>query len=150
MTDTAMYRCHATNPLGDDETSCLLNVEGMTQCACGLTRECCVFAEVRRTRRAHSTHPGERETSRARSPSPLVTSGKDSSWRDKLGAADRPAARDTLDVQKPRESHTIVDVRYEFDALQNTRSVEKRRNSAHNWRMPPYSRVGIRRASFRR
>jgi len=26
--DSAMYRCYATNPLGSDETSCLLHVEG--------------------------------------------------------------------------------------------------------------------------
>jgi hypothetical protein len=61
--------------------------------------------EVRRTRRAHSARPGEgdssRGTSRVRTPSPVRSSGKDSSWRDKLGAGDKPAQRDTLDVEKP-------------------------------------------------
>ncbi len=63
------------------------------------------FIEVRRTRRAHSIRPGEGDTSRggshARSPSPLRSSGRDASWRDKLGAGDKPAPRDTLDVEKP-------------------------------------------------
>jgi len=60
--------------------------------------------EIRRTRRAHSARPGEGDTSpaasRQRSPSPVRSSGKDTSWRDKLGAGDKPA-RDTLDVEKP-------------------------------------------------
>jgi len=63
------------------------------------------FVEVRRTRRAHSIRPGDGDTSRgasrAHSPSPLLSSGKDSSWRDKLGAGEKPAQRDTLDVDKP-------------------------------------------------
>jgi hypothetical protein len=49
--------------------------------------------------------PGEGDTSRgvskARSPSPIPSSGRDSSWRDKLGAGEKPAQRDTLDVEKP-------------------------------------------------
>jgi hypothetical protein len=61
--------------------------------------------EVRRTRRAHSIRPGDGDTSRggsrARSPSPIRSSGKDTSWRDKLGAGEKPASRDTLDVEKP-------------------------------------------------
>ncbi|CAF1655465.1 unnamed protein product, partial [Adineta ricciae] len=87
--DTAMYRCGATNPLGSDETSCFMHVE-----------------EVRRTRRGHSMRPGDGDTSRgasrARSPSLLGSSGRDSSWRDKLGASERPAHQDTLDVEKPK------------------------------------------------
>ncbi|UJR09906.1 hypothetical protein I4U23_014128 [Adineta vaga] len=87
--DSAMYRCGATNPLGSDETSCLMHVE-----------------EVRRTRRAHSIRPGDGDTSRgasrARSPSPLQSSGRDSSWRDKLGVDEKPAQRDTLEVEKPK------------------------------------------------
>ncbi|CAF4348959.1 unnamed protein product [Rotaria socialis] len=86
--DNAMFRCSATNPLGSDETSCLLHVE-----------------EQRRTRRAHSARPGDedasRGASRARSPSPMRASGKDASWRDKLTAGAKPA-RDTLDVEKPK------------------------------------------------
>ncbi len=74
----------------------------------------CFFVEVRRTRRAHSVRPGDgdtsRGTSRARSPSPLTTSGKDSSWRDKLGAGEKPAQRDTLDVEKPSK-HFFVFVK---------------------------------------
>ena len=57
---------------------------------------------MRRTARAHSTRPGEdtsRGTSRARSPSPIRTAGRDVSWRDKLVAGDKPA-RDTLDVER--------------------------------------------------
>jgi hypothetical protein len=38
-----------------------------------------------------------------RSPSPIRSSGKDASWRDKLGAGEKPAQRDTLDVEKPSE-----------------------------------------------
>ncbi|CAF3308218.1 unnamed protein product [Rotaria sp. Silwood2] len=87
--DTAMYRCSAENPLGTDETSCLLYVE-----------------EVRRTRRAHSTRPGDGDTQghvgRTRSPSPLRTSGRDESWRNKLGAGEKPAQREALDVEKPK------------------------------------------------
>ncbi len=68
-------------------------------------KESWIFVEVRRTRRAHSIRPGEGDTSRggshARSPSPLRSSGRDASWRDKLGAGDKPAAHDTLDVEKP-------------------------------------------------
>jgi hypothetical protein len=64
-----------------------------------------VVVEVRRTKRAHSIRPGDGDTSRgasrARSPSPLRSSGKDTSWRDKLGAGEKPAQRDTLDVEKP-------------------------------------------------
>ncbi|CAF2085028.1 unnamed protein product [Rotaria magnacalcarata] len=86
--DTGMFRCSATNPLGSDETSCLLHVE-----------------EQRRTRRAHSARPGDEDTSRgasrAHSPSPIRASGKDASWRDKLAAGAKPA-RDTLDVEKPK------------------------------------------------
>ena len=103
-----MYRCYATNPLGSDETSCLMHVEGTLEKISFLSRErrnWIFFVEVRRTRRAHSSRPGEGDTSRggsrARSPSPVRSSGKDSSWRDKLGAGDKPAARDTLDVEKP-------------------------------------------------
>jgi hypothetical protein len=63
------------------------------------------FVEVRRVRRAHSVRPGDGDTSRgasrARSPSPIRSSGGDSSWRDKLGAGDKPAQRDTLEVEKP-------------------------------------------------
>ncbi|CAF4404985.1 unnamed protein product, partial [Adineta steineri] len=73
-----------TNPLGTDETSALIHVE-----------------ELRRTRRAHSARPGDGDASRPRSPSPSRASGKDSSWRDKLGAGEKPA-RDTLDVEKPK------------------------------------------------
>lgn len=61
------------------------------------------IVEVRRTRRARSIHPGgdtSRDVSRARSPSPLRTSGRDVSWRDQLGAGERPQ-RDTLEVEKP-------------------------------------------------
>lgn len=84
--DSALYRCQATNPLGTDETTCLVHVE-----------------EVRRTRRAHSVHAGDGDTSiRVRSPSPIRSSGKDSSWRDKLGAGDKSAQRDTLEVEKPK------------------------------------------------
>jgi len=84
--DTALYRCQATNPLGTDETTCLIHVE-----------------EVRRSRRAHSAHPGDGDSSiRVRSPSPIRSSGKDSSWRDKLGAGDKAAQRDTLEVEKPK------------------------------------------------
>jgi len=61
--------------------------------------------EVRRTRRAHSIRLGDGDTSRggsrARSPSPIRSSGRDASWRDKLGAGEKPASRDTLDVEKP-------------------------------------------------
>ena len=61
--------------------------------------------EVRRRRRGHSIRPGDGDTSRgasrARSPSPVRASGRDASWRDKLGAGEKPAARDTLDVEKP-------------------------------------------------
>jgi hypothetical protein len=102
-----MYRCYATNPLGSDETSCLLYVEGTLEKIFLLSRDKKIwfFVEVRRTRRGHSSRPGEGDTSRggsrARSPSPLRSSGKDASWRDKLGAGDKPAARDTLDVEKP-------------------------------------------------
>jgi len=50
-------------------------------------------------------HPGDGDTSRgasrARTPSPVRSSGKDASWRDKLGAGEKPAQRDTLDVEKP-------------------------------------------------
>jgi hypothetical protein len=59
--------------------------------------------EVRRTRRAHSIRPDgdtSRGGSRAHSPSPVRSSGRDASWRDKLGAGEKPA-RDTLDVEKP-------------------------------------------------
>ena len=60
--------------------------------------------EVRRTRRAHSAHPGDGSSSysavRAHSPSPVRSSTKDSSWRDKLGAGDKPA-REAVDVDKP-------------------------------------------------
>lgn len=49
--------------------------------------------------------PGDGDTSRgasrARSSSVLGSSGRDSSWRDKLGAGERPAHQDTLDVEKP-------------------------------------------------
>lgn len=49
-------------------------------------------------------HPGgdtSRDVSQARSPSPVRASGRDASWRDKLGAGEKPAQRDTLDVEKP-------------------------------------------------
>ncbi len=59
---------------------------------------------MRRTRRGHSARPGEGDTaggsSRTRTPSPPRASGRDSSWRDKVGAGDK-SARDTLDVEKP-------------------------------------------------
>ncbi|CAF0741448.1 unnamed protein product, partial [Didymodactylos carnosus] len=89
LADTGMFRCYATNPLGSDETSCFVHIE-----------------EVRRTRRAHSTMPGEdnRGHSRARSPSPSRTMGRDSSWREKLGAGEKPA-RDTLEVEKPSKDN---------------------------------------------
>lgn len=84
VSDSATYRCAATNPLGNDETTCLLHVE-----------------EIYRTRRAHSTI---RDRSRSPSVNLLSTSSKDTtSWRDKLGANERPAPRDTLDVEKPSE-----------------------------------------------
>ncbi|CAF1068172.1 unnamed protein product, partial [Rotaria sordida] len=61
---------------------------------------------LRRTRRGHSARPGEGDTrgriSRTRSPSPIRTSGRDESWRSKLGAGEKPAQRDTLDVEKPK------------------------------------------------
>lgn len=64
-----------------------------------------MFVEVRRTRRAHSAYPGDGDSSssnvRVRSPSPIRASAKDSSWRDKVGAGDKPAQRDTLEVEKP-------------------------------------------------
>lgn len=86
--DSGLFRCYATNPLGSDETTCLLHVE-----------------EVRRTRRAHSARPGDGDTSRGasrqRSPSPVRSSGRDSGWRDKLGAGEK-VSRDTLDVEKPK------------------------------------------------
>lgn len=58
--------------------------------------------EARRSRRAQSAYPGEGDSSsgRQRSPSPVRSSGRDASWRDKLGAGDKPA-RDTLEVEKP-------------------------------------------------
>ena len=61
-----------------------------------------ILVEARRTRRAQSAYPGEGDSSsgRQRSPSPVRSSGRDASWRDKLGAGDKPA-RDTLDVEKP-------------------------------------------------
>ena len=43
-------------------------------------------------------------TTRVRSPSPVRTSARDVSWRDKLGAGEKPAARDTLDVEKPSKN----------------------------------------------
>lgn len=64
----------------------------------------CFILEIFRKRRAHSTRPADGETSktttRARSPSPVRASGRDASWRDKLGAGEK-TARDTLDVEKP-------------------------------------------------
>jgi hypothetical protein len=103
--DSAMYRCHATNPLGDDETSCLLHIEGKMKRVFMEKKTKHFDVEVRRTRRAHSVRPGDGDTSRgasrARSPSPLRSSGRDASWRDKLGAGEKPAQRDTLDVEKP-------------------------------------------------
>lgn len=63
------------------------------------------FVEVRRTRRAQSVYPTDGDTSiRVRSPSPVRSSAKDSSWRDKLGAGDKGAQRDTLEVEKPSMS----------------------------------------------
>jgi len=64
------------------------------------------LVEVRRTRRARSIHPDgdrSRDASRARSPSPLRPSGRDTSWRSQLGAGERPQ-RDTLDVEKPSKT----------------------------------------------
>lgn len=67
--------------------------------------------EVRRTRRAHSARPGDGDTSRGasrqRSPSPVRSSGRDSSWRDKLGAGEK-STRDTLDVEKPSKFSSLV------------------------------------------
>lgn len=70
--------------------------------------ERCVFVvasvEVHRTRRAHSSRPdgdASNTKTRARSPSPLRSSGKDSSWRDKLGAGEKRVSRDTVEVEKP-------------------------------------------------
>ncbi|CAF3418033.1 unnamed protein product [Rotaria socialis] len=109
--DSAMYRCSATNPLGTDETCCLVHVD-----------------EIRRIRRAHSTRPVDDEEivqyasrsrqthssrqvddetvvkyeSRTYSSSSSRVSGRDSSWRDKLGAGEKPAQRDILDVEKPK------------------------------------------------
>lgn len=64
-----------------------------------------ILIEVRRRRRGHSLRPGDgdapQSARRARSPSPVRASGRDASWRDKLGAGEKPAARDTLDVEKP-------------------------------------------------
>jgi hypothetical protein len=58
--------------------------------------------EIRRTRRAQSMYPGEsgvaRDVSRVRSPSPIRASAKDSSWRDKLGAGEKPS---TTETEKP-------------------------------------------------
>ncbi len=107
-----MYRCYATNPLGSDETSCLLHVDGIEKNVRSVTYDRFVCSvEVRRTRRAHSVRPGDGDTSRsvsrARSPSPLTSSRRDSSWRDKLGAGERPAARDTLDVERPSRMFVI-------------------------------------------
>ncbi|CAF1572028.1 unnamed protein product, partial [Adineta ricciae] len=83
--DSGMFRCFATNPLGTDETTALVHVE-----------------EIRRTRRAVSARPGESDTSaRARSPSPPRASGRDGNWRDKLGAGEK-SSRDTLEVEKPK------------------------------------------------
>jgi hypothetical protein len=69
-----------------------------------ITKKIKLCIELRRVRRAHSARPGEGDTSRggsrARSPSPVRASGRDTSWRDKLGAGEKPA-RDTLDVEKP-------------------------------------------------
>ena len=47
-----------------------------------------------------------RDRSRSPSVNPLSsTASKDTtSWRDKLGTSERPAPRDTLDVEKPSES----------------------------------------------
>jgi hypothetical protein len=104
--DSGLFRCSATNPLGSDETTCLLHVEGkqINSIEIFIRYKKLFYIEVRRTRRAHSARPGEgdasRGASRGRSPSPVRSSGKDSGWRDKLGAGDKPA-RDTLDVEKP-------------------------------------------------
>lgn len=108
--DSGLYRCSAANPLGTDETTSLLHVEGKQIIIHRdyhlniLKKTISFYIEVRRTRRAHSARPGESDTSRgasrARSPSPVRSSGRDASWRDKLGAGDKPA-RDTLDVEKP-------------------------------------------------
>ncbi|CAF0817484.1 unnamed protein product, partial [Didymodactylos carnosus] len=83
VADSGTFRCHATNPLGFDETSCMIHIE-----------------EARRTRRAPSTMAGESDhtSSRARSPSPVRSSGKDSNWREKLGAGDKPA-----EAEKPKK-----------------------------------------------
>lgn len=56
--------------------------------------------------------PGDGDTSRgegrARSPSPVRASARDASWRDKLGAGEKPAARDTLDVEKPSKIRFLL------------------------------------------
>lgn len=107
--DSALYRCQATNPLGTDETTCLIHVEGKNnrrktkeKKRLSSSSSIQILIEVRRSRRAHSAYPGDGDSSiRVRSPSPIRSSGKDSSWRDKLGAGDKAAQRDTLEVEKP-------------------------------------------------
>lgn len=102
------------------------------------------YVEVFRARRIHADR--SRETSRARSPSPIRPSGKDASWRDKLGAGEKPAQRDTLDVEKPseyfasRQDRTFISL---VRVLQNVKNVEIHPNSANNWQMSQCSKVRI-------
>ena len=107
-----------------------------------------MFVEVRRTRRAHSIRPGEDDTSRrgshARSPSPLRSSGRDSSWRDKLGAGEKTTARDTLDVEKPSKILFCPSCNAKHHLLiKNVKNVEIHRNFANNYSMLPFLKVAI-------
>lgn len=63
--------------------------------------------EIYRVKRHDGTR--SREVSRARSPSPYKpATGKDVSWREKMGATAQPTQRKTLDVEQPRVSSNVV------------------------------------------